>query len=166
VARGALNAAALAAAGKEVIVVTLSSTAFADGAPIPRRHTCEGEDLSPALAWDGLPEGTASLALLVDDPDAPGGTFTHWIAWGIDPSASGVAEGAAPPCQGRNGFGSHGYRGPCPPTGAGPHRYVFQLYALDAPIGLDPDADKRAFQAALAGHVLGAGELIGTYERR
>lgn len=155
----------LAVAGKEVVVFSLTSTAFEDGAPIAARHTCDGDDVAPALAWSGLPAGTASLALLVDDPDAPGGTFTHWLAWDVDPGAGALAEGVAAPAEGRNGFGSRGYRGPCPPKGDGPHRYLFRLYALDAPLALEPGADKAAFQAALAGHVLGAGELTGTYER-
>jgi Raf kinase inhibitor-like YbhB/YbcL family protein len=90
-------------------------------------HTCEGEDVSPPLAWSGVPEGTASLALVVDDPDAPSGTFTHWLAWGIDPAASVLGEGEAAPVEGQNDFGSVGWRGPCPPPGHGPHRYFFRL---------------------------------------
>ena len=147
-------------------MLELRSTAFAEGAPIPVRHTCEGADVSPPLAWSELPAGTVSLAILVDDPDAPGGTFTHWLAWGIDPVPGILAEGAAPPGEGRNGFGGRGYRGPCPPRGDGPHRYVFRMFALDAPLQLDSGTDERAFQAGVAGHVLGTGEMHGTYERR
>ncbi|MDH4177289.1 MAG: YbhB/YbcL family Raf kinase inhibitor-like protein [Thermoleophilia bacterium] len=154
----------LGPAGQWVAVLTLTSTAFVGGDPIPARHSCDDADLSPGLAWSGLPEGTASLALLVDDPDAPGGSFTHWLAWDLDPAAGELPEGAAALADGRNGFGGRGYRGPCPPRG-GPHQYLFRLYALDAPLSLEPGADKAAFQAALAGHVLGAGELTGTYER-
>jgi Raf kinase inhibitor-like YbhB/YbcL family protein len=153
----------LAVPGKEVAVLSLTSTAFEDGGTIPVRHTCDGDDVSPPLAWTGLPDGTRSLALLVDDPDAPGGTFTHWLAWDIDPAGE-LAEGAAPPGEGANGFGSRGYRGPCPPKG-GPHRYVFRLYALDAPLAVDAGADKASFQDAVAGHLLGVGELTGTYGR-
>ena len=147
-------------------MLTLTSAAFEDGAPIPVRFTCEGADVSPPLGWTGLPAGTASLALLLDDPDAPGGAFTHWLAWGLEPAPGELGEGAAPPAQGRNGFGGRGYGGPCPPRGDGPHRYVFRLYALDALLDLEPGAGKKAFQAALAGHVIGAAELTGTYERR
>lgn len=145
-------------------MLSLTTAAFDAGGSIPARHTCDGEDVSPPLAWNGLPEGTASLALLVDDPDAPGGTFTHWLAWGIDPAAGTLAEGASPPGEGLNGFGEVGYRGPCPPRG-GPHRYVFRLYALDAPAGLLRGADLAAFQAALVGRVIGTVELVGTYGR-
>src|SRR6266536_2438083 len=97
----------------------LRSDAFGDGEPIPARYTCEGEDVSPPLAWTGVPEGAVSLALICDDPDAPSGTFTHWVAWGIDPSTGGLAEGQSAPREGPNGFGSGGYRGPCPPPGHG-----------------------------------------------
>ena len=93
----------------------VTSPAFEQGQPIPRRHTCEGEDVLPPLAWRGVPEGTGSLALVVDDSDAPGGTFSHWRAWGIAPAAGGLGEGEAPPSEGRNDFGSVGWRGPCPP---------------------------------------------------
>jgi Raf kinase inhibitor-like YbhB/YbcL family protein len=155
----------LAPPGKEVAVFTLTSTAFDDGAAIPVRHTCDNTDVSPALSWDELPEGTESLALLVDDPDAPGGTFTHWVAWDLDPGR-GLAEGEGAPGEGKNGFGTIGYRGPCPPRGGGPHHYVFRLYALDAPLPIAQGADKGALQDALAGHVLGVGEFTGTYERR
>ena len=143
----------------------LTSTAFAHGERIPRRHTCEGEDLSPPLAWAGLPEGTRSLALIVDDPDAPGRTFTHWLAWGIDPAVGGLAEGQAAPREGRNDFGASGYRGPCPPVGHGPHNYVFSLHALDAAFELAAGAGRRDLERALDGHVLVSCELIGAFER-
>jgi hypothetical protein len=91
---------------------TLQSSAFDHGAPIPRRHGCEGEDLSPPLSWSGAPEGTRSLALVVDDPDAPAGTFTHWLAWALDPGAKGLGDGEPAPVEGRNDFGTSGYRGP------------------------------------------------------
>jgi phosphatidylethanolamine-binding protein (PEBP) family uncharacterized protein len=104
----------------------LTSPAFADGEEIPRDHACTGRDRSPALAWAEVPADTRSLALIVDDPDAPRGTFTHWLAWGMDPGAGGLAEGERPPHEGRNDFGTVGYRGPCPPPGHGPHRYRFR----------------------------------------
>jgi Raf kinase inhibitor-like YbhB/YbcL family protein len=144
----------------------LRSAAFEDGQPIPRRHTCEGEDVSPALDWTSPPAGTRSLALVVEDPDAPGGTFTHWLAWGIEPGTLGLAEGGHPPMEGRNDFRRRGWRGPCPPRGHGPHRYVFRLVALDTTLtDLAPGAGARKVDEAVRGHVLGAAELIGTFER-
>jgi hypothetical protein len=101
----------------DVTEFTLSSSAFTPGQPIPARHTCDGEDRSPPLEWSNVPAGTRALALIVDDPDAPGGTFTHWLAWGLDPEAGGVAEGEPAPAEGRNDFDVVGYRGPCPPPG-------------------------------------------------
>jgi Raf kinase inhibitor-like YbhB/YbcL family protein len=144
----------------------LRSTAFANGEAIPRRYTCEGEDVSPPLSWSDPPEGTRSLALVVDDPDAPGGTFTHWLAWDIDPATSELGEGEAAPAEGRNDFGQTGYRGPCPPPGHGPHRYFLRLYALGEPLAVEPGAAKADIERALDGRELGTAELMGTYERR
>jgi Raf kinase inhibitor-like YbhB/YbcL family protein len=143
----------------------LGSTAFSDGELVPRRHTCEGEDISPPLSWSDPPEGTRSLALVVDDPDAPGGTFTHWLAWDIDPAAGELGEGQPAPSEGRNDFGQIGYRGPCPPPGHGPHRYFFRLYALGEPLGVEPGADKTEVERALDGRSPATAELMGTYER-
>jgi Raf kinase inhibitor-like YbhB/YbcL family protein len=143
----------------------LQSSAFEHGGPIPRRHNCEGEHLSPPLAWPGAPEGTRSLALVVDDPDAPAGTFTHWLGWALDPAAEGLGEGEAALVEGRNDFGTNGYRGPCPPPGHGRHRYSFRLYALDSDPDLGPGAGKRELERTLEGHTLATAELIGTYER-
>ena len=143
----------------------LSSPAFGPGEWIPGAHTCEGGDLSPALVWDGLPAGTRSLALIVDDPDAPRGTFTHWLAWGVAPAAGGLAQGERPPRQGRNGFDGIGYEGPCPPRGHGRHRYRFRLHALDADLGLGSGASRAELEAALAGHVIEVAELVGVFER-
>jgi Raf kinase inhibitor-like YbhB/YbcL family protein len=143
----------------------LSSEAFEHGAQIPRRHTCEGEDLSPPLAWSGLPEGTRSVALICDDPDAPTGTFTHWVAWGLDPAAGGLAEGVSAPAEGLSSFGTPGYRGPCPPPGHGPHRYSFRLFALDAAPEVEPGAGRDELERALEAHVLESAELVGTFER-
>jgi Raf kinase inhibitor-like YbhB/YbcL family protein len=144
--------------------IEITSEAFEEGDAIPRRHTCEGEDLSPPLSWTGAPEGTRSLALIVDDPDAPVGTFTHWLAWGIDPGAD-LGEGEAAPREGRNDFGEVGYRGPCPPTGHGRHRYFFRLHALDAELDLERGAGRDELERALEGHVLETAELVGGYER-
>ena len=143
----------------------LTSTAFEQGGAIPPRHTCDDEDVSPALAWSGTLDGAQSLALVVDDPDAPGRTFLHWLAWGLAPDAAGLEEGEAAPVEGRNDFGSTGYRGPCPPPGHGPHRYVFRLHALDAPVEVRAGAGRDELERALADHVLGSAELVGTYER-
>jgi Raf kinase inhibitor-like YbhB/YbcL family protein len=143
----------------------LTSSAFEDGQPIPQKFTCEGEDVSPPLAWSGAPEGTMSLALVVDDPDAPGGTFTHWVAWGIDVASSELGEGEKPPAEGLNDFGSIGWRGPCPPPGHGRHRYVFRLHALRSEPGLPPGARKAEVERALSDLTLGVAELIGTFER-
>jgi Raf kinase inhibitor-like YbhB/YbcL family protein len=143
----------------------LASSAFADGQSIPRRHSCEGEDLSPPLSWTGVPDGASSLALILDDPDAPGGTFTHWLAWRLEPAAGGLGEGEAAPVEGRNDFGATGYRGPCPPPGHGPHRYFFRLHALEEALELEPGAGRAELEQALARRSVAVAELMGTYER-
>ena len=143
----------------------LESSAFENVQAIPQRYTCDGEDLSPPLRWSSVPEGTQSLALVVDDPDAPSGVFTHWVAWGLDATSDGLGEGEPAPREGRNDFGASGYRGPCPPPGHGRHRYVFRLYALDRELELIASAGKGELEQALGGHVLTTAELVGTYER-
>jgi Raf kinase inhibitor-like YbhB/YbcL family protein len=142
----------------------LESSAFGNAQAIPSRYSCEGEDVSPPLRWTNVPEGTRSLALIVDDPDAPGGVFTHWLAWGLDSAAEGLGEGEPAPTEGKNGFGTGGYRGPCPPPGL-VHRYVFRLYALDADLELTAGAAKAELERAIEGHVLTIAELVGTYKR-
>ena len=143
----------------------LESDAFGHGQPIPARYTCNGEDLSPPLRWTTVPDEARSLALLVEDPDAPSGVFTHWIAWGIEPHADGLDEGEAAPSEGRNDFGSVGYRGPCPPPGHGRHRYVFRVYALDHDLELDAGAGRPELERAIESRTLTTAELVGTYER-
>ena len=143
----------------------LSSSAFADGRPIPRRHSCEGEDLSPPLAWSAVPEDAVSLALIVDDPDAPVGAFTHWLAWGMSPADRGLGEGGRPPREGRNDFRQIGYRGPCPPPGHGPHRYFFRLYALASEPAVPVGAGRRQLDRALAHSTIAVAELVGRYQR-
>ena len=143
----------------------LESSAFENAQAIPSRHSCEGEDVSPPLRWSNLPDGTKSLALVVDDPDAPGGVFTHWLTWGLDPAADGLGEGEAAAREGQNDFGTTGYRGPCPPPGHGRHRYVFRLYALDTEPELAAGAARDELEQAIAEHVLTTAELVGTYER-
>ena len=143
----------------------LSSTAFFAGEPIPRRYSCEGEDRSPPLRWADVPPDAVSLALIVDDPDAPVGTFTHWVAWGIDPGAGGLGEGERAPREGRNDFGETGYRGPCPPRGRGQHRYFFRVYALASEPAVRAGARRGDLVGALEGNVLAVAELVGSFER-
>ena len=145
---------------------TLTSPAFAAGTAIPARFTCDGADVSPALAWTGAPSGTQSLVLFVRDPDAH--DFTHWVAYDIPGGASGslpeaIARSVPSPKQGRNDFGKDGYGGPCPPSGT--HHYVFKLAALDATLGLGDGKKAADVEAAMDGHVLATTELIGTYQR-
>jgi hypothetical protein len=159
--------------GGEGMAFELTSEAFEDGGTIPVRYTCEGEDVSPPLAWSGAPEGTKSFALVVDDPDAPRGTFDHWIVYEIPSHAAALPEGVGPSprlenlggsLQGKNGFGNVGWGGPCPPPGR-PHRYVFRLLALDAVLSLEPGVERQALERALEGHVLATAELAGTFGR-
>jgi Raf kinase inhibitor-like YbhB/YbcL family protein len=144
----------------------LSSVAFADGADIPARHTCDGDDRSPRLTWSGRPRGTRSLALVVDDPDAPRGTFTHWIVYDLSPELTELGEGSPEGVQGRNGFGRTGYGGPCPPPGDQPHRYRFTLYALDIPSVALANATREQLEEKMDTHVLGTARLVGRYQRQ
>lgn len=148
----------------------LTIPAFREGETIPRLHTCDGADLSPALEWEGEPAGTRSFALIVDDPDAPAGTWNHWLLWDIPPAVHALAQGHKPGgvgTSGTNDFGRSGYGGPCPPKGHGTHRYFFKVFALDVPaLGLKTGAKRAALDAALKGHALGQAEYMGRYERR
>ncbi len=142
----------------------LSSPAFAPGEPIPARFTCDGADLSPALDIGDIPDGTACLALVMDDPDAPIGTWDHWVAYDI-PVTTTVPEGVRPlGTAGRNSWRKTGYGGPCPPFGE--HRYFFRVYALDRPLGLPVGASKKQVLEAMRGRVLAEASLIGRYTRR
>ncbi|MEX1254524.1 MAG: YbhB/YbcL family Raf kinase inhibitor-like protein [Dehalococcoidia bacterium] len=146
--------------------LSLTSSAFADNEAIPVKYTCDGDNVSPPLAIGGVPEGAATLALIVDDPDAPSGSFVHWTVYNIDPTTEKVAEGLAPGdgTEGLNGTGQPGYTGPCPPSGT--HRYIFTLYALDVGLNLDAAASgKEELEAAMAGHIVAQTELTGTYAR-
>ena len=155
--------------------MTLHSDAFADGKAIPARYSGDGEDLSPPLSWSGLPAGTRELALIVDDPDAPRSEpWVHWILYKVPADVQSLAEGlprtpalAIPPgaSQGKNSWGTHGYRGPAPPRGHGTHHYRFRLYALDTSLVASQGLDKAALLEAMRGHSLGEAELVGTYER-
>ncbi len=157
-------------AGGERMSFTLSSPAFEAGETIPVDYTCDGRDVSPPLRWGSTPAGTVTLALICDDPDAPVGTWVHWVVYNIPSSREGFDE-AVPPeerlpdgtLQGRNDFGRIGYGGPCPPGGT--HRYFFKLYALDTKLDLPPGARKDNLLRAMKGHVLAESELMGRYGR-
>jgi Raf kinase inhibitor-like YbhB/YbcL family protein len=145
---------------KELIV---KSPAFANNGFIPTKHTCDGEDVNPPLNIEGIPDGTQSLILIVDDPDAPMGTWDHWIVWNIPPSGK-IEENSVPGVEGLNDFRKHSYGGPCPPSGT--HRYFFKVYALDTKLNLNANSRKKDLEKAMQGHILAKGELIGRYSRR
>jgi len=149
----------------------LKSSAFQSGAEIPRKYICDANDVSPSLSWDKAPAGTKAFALISDDPDAPVGTWVHWVIYDLPADTKELAEGIATSetlaneaKQGINDFRKVGYGGPCPPPGL-PHRYFFKLYALDAPTNLKPRATKQQLLDAMKGHVLGEAELMGRYKR-
>lgn len=143
----------------------ISSIAFENNSAIPKKYTCQGEDINPPLRIDEIPESAEYLAIVVDDPDAPGGTFTHWLAWNLPPRRN-IEEANFPGGeQGKNDFGDQKYGGPCPPEGE-EHRYFFKVYALDSRIELDPaKADKAALEIMLEEKKIGYGELIGLYKK-
>ena len=154
------------------MVLQLTSTAFAPGSRVPARHTCEGDDVSPPLAWSGVPAAAKSLVLLCDDPDAPAGTWHHWAVFDIPANQNGLAENLAKSAhvgqirQAINDFRRPGYGGPCPPPGHGIHHYHFRLMALNlAPLGLRDGARCVEVEKAARGHVVAEAELIGTYSR-
>lgn len=149
--------------------LAIKSTAFSAGNPIPKNHTCDGADVSPALMWTGAPAGTQSFALIVDDPDAPVGTWTHWIIWNIRPEASELPEGMPQnesltdgTRQGKNDFKRIGYGGPCPPSGK-THRYFFKLYALRTKLDVQAGATRKELERAMQGQVLAQAEVMGKY---
>ena len=143
----------------------ITSPAFAPNESIPSKYTCDGTDLIPPLTFDDVPAGTAALALVVDDPDAPRGTWDHWVVWDIPPDARGVQEGKEPQgTAGKNGWGRNDWGGPCPPDRE--HRYFFRLYALDAKLGLAAGSSKHALLRAMKRHVLAEAELVGRYDRK
>ena len=152
--------------------ITLTSPAFQDGAAIPYVYTCEGDDISPPLQWSGTPVATRSYAMVCEDPDAPRGTWIHWVLYNISRDAVGLAK-AVPTLpelpsgarHGRNTAGDLAYAGPCPPPGK-PHRYFFRLYALDISLNLPPGATKAELDEAMDQHILGQGTLMGTYQHR
>jgi hypothetical protein len=156
--------------GQAPATLQIQSSSFANGGAIPRRYTCDGANDSPSLQWRGAPAGTKSVALMMNDPDAPI-DFTHWLAYNIPPSARGLAEGASArgvmpqgSAEGTNSFGRTGYGGPCPPAGE-LHHYVFRLCALDIRLQLPPGAARDQVQSAINQHILAEGQIIGVYRR-
>ena len=149
----------------------VKSPAFSNGGEIPRKFTCSGENISPALNWDEAPAGTTSLALIADDPDAPAGTWSHWLMWDIPGHATSLPEGVPPKasledgaCQGSNDFHRIGYGGPCPPPGR-PHRYFFRLYALKESLHLKGGAERSELEAAMKPHIVAQAEWMGMFKR-
>lgn len=141
----------------------VTSTAFEDKGFIPKKYTCDGEDVNPPLNVEGIPEGAKSLVLIVEDPDAPMGTWVHWVVWNIPPTGK-IEEDSVPGVEGVNDFNKRSYGGPCPPFGT--HRYFFKVYALDAELSLDPSSRKEDVERAMEGRVLAKGELVGLYRRK
>ena len=143
----------------------LSSTAFTESSSIPRKYSCDGVNVSPPLSWEGAPEGTKSLALIMDDPDAPSGTFVHWVLFDIPPALSQLREGVqGVGVPGANSYRKVGYNGPCPPPGP-VHRYFFKVYALDQLLRLRPGGSKAELERAMQGHILASSQLMGRYGR-
>lgn len=150
--------------------IKLTSTAFKEGEAIPRQYSCDGINVSPPLEWTGVPKSAKTIALVADDPDAPSGTFVHWVLYNLSAANIGLVENLPPTeglraggFQGKNGFGKLGYGGPCPPTGT--HRYFFKIYALDAELPLKAGATKAEVEKAMQGHIVAQGQLMGTYSR-
>jgi Raf kinase inhibitor-like YbhB/YbcL family protein len=152
------------------MAIIISSTAFTDGDMIPRDYTCDGKDISPPLAWTGVPEGTKSLAMICDDPDAPMGTWVHWVLFNIPATVNGLSQNIPSDevlengaIHGINDFRRLGYGGPCPPGGT--HRYYFKIYALDTELSLEPGINKAKLLKAMDGHIIAEGQLMGRYKR-
>lgn len=146
----------------EIEELIIGSTSFAPRESIPAKFTCEGENINPGITIENIPPGTKSLALIVDDPDAPGGVFDHWLLWNIRPMEM-IIENSVPGVEGKNSFGKTKYMGPCPPSGT--HRYFFKVYALDKILDIKAGSDKRTLEKAMDGHILAKGELTGTYKK-
>jgi len=146
--------------------MTVTSPAFSGGGEIPAKFTCNGQGSSPELRISGTPPGAKSLVLIADDPDAPGGVFTHWLVWNIDPQTTRLGENSVPAgaLEGTNDFSKRSYGPPCPPSGT--HRYIFKIFALDRPLELKAGARRADVDAAMRGHVLTQGELIGRYTHK
>ena len=141
----------------------VSSPSFKQNGMIPSEYTCEGKNINPSITIKNVPQKTMSLALIVDDPDAPKGTFDHWVIWNIDPSATTIGENSAPGTEGKNGSGKNDYMGPCPPSGT--HHYHFKVYALNTKLDLAAGATKKHLEIAMKTHILAKAELIGLYKK-
>jgi Raf kinase inhibitor-like YbhB/YbcL family protein len=157
--------------GGQDMAITVTSASFKEGGMIPKQYTCDGKDVSPPLAWSGVPDGAKSIALICDDPDAPMGTWVHWVLFNLPPGTDGLAEGVPSSRtlengakHGANDFRKFGYGGPCPPGGT--HRYYFKVYGLDTMLDLDPGITKADLVKAMKGHILGEGQLMGRYKRQ
>jgi Raf kinase inhibitor-like YbhB/YbcL family protein len=152
--------------GGKMADFSLTSKAFKSKQMIPKRFTCDGENMNPPLSIEAIPKGTESLSLIVDDPDAPSGTWVHWLVWNIPPQFDEFPEGSSPPSalKGKNDFGNEEWGGPCPPPGP-EHRYFFKLYALDTILELKKGATKPLLEKAMEGHILAQTELVGRYGR-
>jgi len=149
----------------ETARIKITSSAFQEGGNVPSKFTCEGSDTSPPLQITGIPSQAKSLVLIADDPDAPSGLFTHWLIWNIPPQTTSISEGNAPRgVHGTNDFGKSGYKGPCPPSGT--HKYSFKVFALDRELDLRGGAKRSQLDAAMKGHVIAQGELVGRYGRK
>ena len=144
----------------------IKSSAFSNDGSIPEKQTCEGKDINPTLLIESVPENAKSLALVVDDPDAPMGTWVHWVVWNIDPKTNEIAENSVPKgaLQGFNDFKKQNYGGPCPPSGT--HRYFFKLYALDTSLALSPHSSKKDLEKAMEKHIIAKAQIIGLYKRK
>ncbi len=160
----------LAASKEAPMSLSITSTAFAAGQPIPPLYSCRGKNISPPLAWSGAPATTKSFGLILDDPDAPSGTYVHWVIYNIPAASKGLPESVPGSVklgdgslQGTNSSGGTGYTGPCPPSGT--HHYHFKVYALDAVLSLSSGATKEQLLAAMQGHILAQGELVGTFSK-
>jgi Raf kinase inhibitor-like YbhB/YbcL family protein len=146
-------------------MIQIKSTVFEEGDTIPRVYTCDDQNISPPLSWTGVPQGSISLVLIMDDPDAPSGTFDHWILYNLPPDLTGLSQdNRSVGTEGKNGFGRVGYGGPCPPRGSN-HRYFIKLYALDIAIELKAGASKTQVEHAMQGHILAQGQLMARYGR-
>jgi Raf kinase inhibitor-like YbhB/YbcL family protein len=146
----------------DIQTIKVFSSAFESNGTIPRKYTCDGESINPPLEFSGIPEDAESLVLIMDDPDAPKGTFTHWIVWNIEPVAK-IGEDSVPGVEGMNSLGKIGYGGPCPPSGT--HRYFFRVYALNRQLELKAGAGRKELESEMIGHIIGEGELMGKYNR-
>ena len=143
--------------------LSIKSPAFEHGKLIPKKYSCDGQDINPPLTIEGIPKEAKTFVLAVDDPDAPSGTFDHWIVWNIPASASKIGENTVPGTEGMNSAREQGYMGPCPPSGT--HRYFFKVYALDTELSLGASSRKKDVEKAMQGHIIAKGELVGLYHR-